>query len=70
MERVRIQYAKTEPLRYTGNLDIHKVWERTLRRFACNGLQPGFSSSAAFDPGLSFTPRRDQPCRSNRRMAR
>ena len=32
MERVRIQYAKTEPLRYTGNLDIHKAWERTLRR--------------------------------------
>jgi radical SAM-linked protein len=32
MERVRIQYAKTETLRYTGNLDIHKAWERTLRR--------------------------------------
>ena len=32
MERLRIQYAKTEPLRYTGNLDIHKAWERTLRR--------------------------------------
>jgi radical SAM-linked protein len=32
MLRIRIQYAKTEPLRYTGNLDIHKIWERTLRR--------------------------------------
>ncbi len=32
MERVRIHYAKTEPLRYTGNLDVHKAWERTLRR--------------------------------------
>jgi len=32
MERVRIQYAKTETLRYTGNLDNHKAWERTLRR--------------------------------------
>jgi radical SAM-linked protein len=32
MLRIRIHYAKTEPLRYTGNLDIHKIWERTLRR--------------------------------------
>jgi radical SAM-linked protein len=32
MQRIRIQYAKTEPLRYTGNLDMHKIWERTLRR--------------------------------------
>ena len=32
MERIRIRYAKTEALRYTSNLDIHKVWERLLRR--------------------------------------
>jgi radical SAM-linked protein len=32
MLRLRIHYAKTEPLRYTGNLDIHRIWERTLRR--------------------------------------
>lgn len=32
MERIRIQYAKTEALRYTSNLDVHKVWERLLRR--------------------------------------
>ena len=32
MERIRICYAKTEPLRYTSNLDVHKVWERLLRR--------------------------------------
>ena len=32
MERIRIYYAKTEPLRYTGNLDVHRVWERLLRR--------------------------------------
>jgi radical SAM-linked protein len=30
--RIRVYYAKTEILRYTGNLDIHKLWERTLRR--------------------------------------
>lgn len=32
MERIRIRYAKTEALRYTSNLDIHKIWERLLRR--------------------------------------
>lgn len=32
MNRFRIHYAKTEALRYTGNLDMQKVWERTLRR--------------------------------------
>lgn len=32
MQRIRIFYAKTQALRYTGNLDIHKIWERTFRR--------------------------------------
>ncbi len=32
MERIRISYAKMEALRYTSNLDVHKVWERLLRR--------------------------------------
>lgn len=32
MQRFRITYAKTHSLRYTGNLDIHKIWERTIRR--------------------------------------
>jgi radical SAM-linked protein len=32
MQRIRIFYAKTQALRYTGNLDVHKIWERTLRR--------------------------------------
>lgn len=31
-QRIRIHYYKTQPLRYTGTLDIHKIWERTLRR--------------------------------------
>jgi radical SAM-linked protein len=30
--RYRIYYEKTESMRYTGNLDIHKAWERTFRR--------------------------------------
>jgi len=32
MQRVRIRYGKTEAMRYTSNLDIHKTWERILRR--------------------------------------
>ena len=32
MQRIRIYYGKSQALRYTGNLDVHKIWERTLRR--------------------------------------
>lgn len=32
MERWRLTYTKTAALRYTSNLDIHKIWERSLRR--------------------------------------
>lgn len=32
MLRFRIQYNKDTPLQYIGNLDLHKVWERYLRR--------------------------------------
>jgi radical SAM-linked protein len=32
MVRYRIYYEKTENLQYTSNLDIQKIWERTLRR--------------------------------------
>jgi radical SAM-linked protein len=30
--RIRIVFSKTEALRYTGNLDLHRAWERTFRR--------------------------------------
>lgn len=30
--RLRITFSKTGALRYTGHLDLHKIWERTLRR--------------------------------------
>jgi len=30
--RLRITFAKTEAMRYTGHLDLHRTWERTLRR--------------------------------------
>lgn len=32
MLRFRIRYNKDIPLQYIGNLDLHKVWERYLRR--------------------------------------
>jgi len=30
--RLRITFAKTEAMRYTGHLDLHRTWERALRR--------------------------------------
>jgi radical SAM-linked protein len=30
--RIRIHFSKTEEMRYTGHLDLHKTWERTMRR--------------------------------------
>ncbi len=32
LTRVRVTYGKTGNMRYVGNLDLHTVWERTLRR--------------------------------------
>jgi radical SAM-linked protein len=32
MSRIRLTYKKGASLRYTGHLDLHKVWERTFRR--------------------------------------
>jgi radical SAM-linked protein len=30
--RIRVHYAKGESLRFTGHLDLQRIWERTLRR--------------------------------------
>jgi len=30
--RLRILFSKTEAMRYTGHLDLHRSWERTFRR--------------------------------------
>jgi radical SAM-linked protein len=30
--RIRIVFQKTEAMRFTGHLDLHKTWERTIRR--------------------------------------
>ena len=32
MHRVRIQFSKTGPMRFTGHLDLAQAWERLLRR--------------------------------------
>ena len=53
MQRFRIYYAKLEALRYTGNLDVHKIWERSLRRA---GLP------VAYSQGFHPQPRIQQAC--------
>ena len=30
--RIRITFAKTDAMRFTGHLDLHHTWERTIRR--------------------------------------
>jgi radical SAM-linked protein len=30
--RIRIEFAKTEAMRFTGHLDLHRAWERSFRR--------------------------------------
>ncbi len=53
MQRIRITYAKTEAMRYTSNLDVHKAWERTLRR-----AQLPLAYSQGFHP----QPKMNQAC--------
>lgn len=42
---IRIAFSKTEAMRYTGHLDLHRTWERTLRR---TGL--GLAYTQGFKP--------------------
>lgn len=32
MQRIRIYFAKTPAMRFTGHLDLYRTWERTFRR--------------------------------------
>jgi radical SAM-linked protein len=32
LARYRVSFAKTEAMRFTGHLDLHRTWERTFRR--------------------------------------
>lgn len=49
VQRFRIHYAKTQPLRYVSSLDLHKVWERYLRRA---GLPLAYSHGFTPQPRL------------------
>lgn len=53
MQRIRIYYAKNEAARYTGNLDIHKIWERWMRRAHL---------PLAYSQGFHPQPRINQAC--------
>lgn len=44
--RLRVVFSKSGPLRYTGHLDLHSIWERTIRRAGLplaytQGFRPG-----------------------------
>ena len=51
--RIRLTFSKTEAMRYTGHLDLHRTWERTLRR-ACLPL--------AYSQGFHPQPRLNLAC--------
>lgn len=53
MQRLRIGYTKLASLRYTSNLDIHKIWERSLRRA---------NLPLAYSQGFHPQPRLNQAC--------
>lgn len=60
--RLRITYTKTGSLRYTGHLDLHRVWERTVRRAGLplaytQGFHPGPRLSIASALPLGFVGR-------------
>src|SRR5258707_4321734 len=58
--RIRITFAKQGALRYTGHLDLHKIWERTARRADLDLIysqgfhpQPKMQLAAALPLGFS-----------------
>lgn len=55
LTRVRITYGKLDNLRYVGNLDMHTVWERTLRRAALPlAYNKGFNPRPRFQIAASL----------------
>lgn len=51
MMRIRITFAKTPAMRYTGHLDLHRAWERTFRRA---GLPLAYSEGFNPHPRLNL----------------
>jgi radical SAM-linked protein len=57
--RIRITFTKTGALRYTSHLDLHQVWERTVRRAGLplaytQGFHPGPKIQVAAALPLGF----------------
>ncbi len=50
-QRVRILFAKTDAMRFIGNLDLHKAWERSCRRA---GLPLAYSQGYNPQPKLNL----------------
>ena len=62
--RLRITFSKSGALRYTGHLDLHTIWERTVRRAGLpltysNGFHPGPKIQLASALPLGFIGRRE-----------
>ncbi len=60
--RLRITFSKTGSLRYIGHLDLHKIWERTVRRAGLSlvysqGFHPGPKIQLACALPLGFASR-------------
>ncbi len=53
MQRIRVTYTRGEEFMYIGNLDMHKVWERTFRRA---------DIKLAYSQGFHPQPRIHQAC--------
>jgi len=51
LTRLRITFAKTSAMRYTGHLDLHRAWERTFRRA---GLPLAYSQGYNPHPRLNL----------------
>jgi len=62
--RVRITFSKGDAMRYTGHLDLHRTWERTLRRSGLpltysQGYKPHARINLACALPLGFTSQGD-----------
>ena len=49
--RLRIVFSKSDTLRYTGHLDLHRIWERTCRRA---GIPLSYSQGFHPQPRISL----------------
>jgi len=52
--RVRVTFAKLESMQYTGHLDLHRAWERTIRRA---GLPLSYSHGLPLSYSHGYNPR-------------